>query len=104
MKYAIFKLGSRQYQAKEGDTILIDLQDISEGKSLTFSDVLLVADGDNVMIGTPVVAGAKITGEAEDMVKGKKIVTGKFRKREGYKRAYGQRHKYTPVKITQITA
>ena len=103
MKYAIFKLGSRQYQAKEGETLLLDLQEGDARKEVTFTDVLLYVDGDNIQIGTPVVAGAKITGLAGEMHKGVKVTTGKFRKREGYKRSYGQRHKYTPLKISSIT-
>ena len=103
MKYAIFKMGSKQYQAREGDTILLDLQEVEAGKEVTFPDVLLYADGDDVQIGTPVVDGAKIVGETGEIVKGKKVVTGKFRRRENFRRTYGQRPKYTPVKITQIT-
>jgi large subunit ribosomal protein L21 len=102
MKYAIIKIGSNQYQVKEGKTVLLDLQRTETGKEITFSNVSLYVDGNNVKIGNPVVAEAKVIGQVGEMVKGKKVVIGKFRKREGYRRTQGHRQKYTPVKITQI--
>ena len=103
MKYAIIKMGSKQYQVREGETVLVDLQKIETGKEITFSDVSLYVDDDNVKIGNPVIAGAKVIGQVGEMIKGKKVVIGKFRKREGYRRTQGHRQKYTPVNITQIT-
>lgn len=104
MKYAVIKMGSNQYQMEEGKTVLLDLQKTEPTKEMTFSDVVLYVDGDNVKIGTPLVNGVKVIGQAGEMVKGDKVVTAKFRKREGYRRTYGHRTKYTPVKVTQIVA
>jgi large subunit ribosomal protein L21 len=103
MKYAIIKMGSKQYQVKEGETVLVDLQKTKPGGEITFSDISLYVDGDNVKIGNPIIPGAKVIGQVGEMIKGKKVVIGKFRKREGYRRTQGHRQKYTPVKVTQIT-
>jgi len=103
MKYAVIKIGLNQYQVAEGETVLVDHKNLGPGKEITFSDVILYVDGDNVKIGTPVLTGAKVVGQAGEMIKGKKVVVGKFRKREGYRRTYGHRAQYTPVKITRIT-
>jgi large subunit ribosomal protein L21 len=103
MKYAIIKMGSKQYQVQEGKTVFVDLLSAEPNKDITFSEVILYVDGvDNVKVGTPLVEGAKVIGQAGEMVKGKKLTVGKFRRREGYRRTYGHRQKYTPVKITQI--
>ncbi|MFH1232039.1 MAG: 50S ribosomal protein L21 [Planctomycetota bacterium] len=104
MKYAIIKMGSKQYKVKEGETVLVDIKKTETGKEITFSDVSLYVDGDNVKIGNPMIAGAKVIGKVGEIVKGKKVMIGKFRKREGYHRTQGHRQKYTLVDITQIMA
>ena len=104
MKYAVIRMGSNQYQVEEGKTVMLDLQKTEPGKEITFPEVILYVDGDDVKVGNPLVNGVKVIGQADAMVKGRKIVTGKFRKREGYRRAYGHRDIFTPVKITQIVA
>lgn len=102
MKYAVIRMGSKQFQMQEGKTVMIDLQKTEPGKEITFAEVVLYVDGDNVQIGSPLVKGVKVVGLAGEMAKDKKVVTGKHRRREGYKRTYGHRTKYTPVKVTQI--
>ncbi|MDI6732691.1 MAG: 50S ribosomal protein L21 [Planctomycetota bacterium] len=102
MKYAVIKIGSKQYQVEEGKTVLVDLQKTKTGDEITFSEVVLYVDGETIKIGTPVLNGARVVGQTGEIVKDKKVVTGKFRRREGYRRSYGHRNKYTPVKITQI--
>ena len=104
MKYAVIRMGSKQFQMEEGKTVLVDLQKTEPGKEITFSEVVLYVDGDNIKIGSPLVKGVKVIGQAGEMVKDKKVTTGKLRKREGYRRTYGHRSKYTPVKVTQIVA
>ncbi|MBI5778225.1 MAG: 50S ribosomal protein L21 [Planctomycetes bacterium] len=104
MKYAVIRMGSKQFQMEEGKTVLVDLQKTEPGKEITFPEVVLYVDGDNIKVGSPLVKGAKVVGQAGEMVKDKKVFTGKHRRREGYKRTYGHRTKYTPVKVTQIVA
>jgi len=64
--------------------------------------VLLVGQGDTVQIGTPLVAGAKVTGEIVSHGRGTKIVVYKFRKRTNYRKKQGHRQAYTEIKITAI--
>ena len=61
MAYAIIKTGGRQFRVEEGDTLDVDLLDIEPGKTATFGDVLLFADGKDVTQGNPLVSGAKVT-------------------------------------------
>jgi large subunit ribosomal protein L21 len=104
MKYAVIRMGSKQFQMEEGKTVLVDLQKTEPGKEITFPEVVLLVDGDNIKIGSPLVKGCKVIGQAGEMIKDKKVVTGKHRRREGYRRTYGHRTKHTPVKVTRIDA
>jgi large subunit ribosomal protein L21 len=67
-----------------------------------FADVLLHAEGSNVTPGTPLISGAKVTGEVLKQVKDKKIVAFKYKRRKGYHRTVGHRRQLTQVKIETI--
>ena len=102
MAYAIIRTGGRQFRVAEGDTIDVDLLDVDAGKTTTFGDVLLFADGDNVTHGDPLVSGAKVTAEVLEQRKDKKVIAFKYRRRKGYHRTVGHRRKLTRVKIKSI--
>src|SRR5205814_8616767 len=101
MTYAIIKTGGRQYRVAEGDTIDVDLLEVEAGKTATFGDVLMFADGDKVTHGTPI-EGAKVTAEVVEQRKDKKVIAFKFRRRKGYHRTVGHRRKLTRLKIKSI--
>jgi len=103
MAYAIIKTGGRQYRVAEGDTIDVDLLDAEVGKTTTFGEVLLHADGDRLTHGDPLISGAKVTAEVVEQRKDKKVVAFKFKRRKGYHRTVGHRRKLTRVKIKSIT-
>ena len=102
MAYAIIKTGGRQYRVAEGDTIDVDLLDVEAGKSATFGDVLMYADGKELTHGNPLISGAKVTGEVVEQRKDKKVIAFKFKRRKGYHRTVGHRRKLTRVKIKSI--
>src|SRR5881392_2994634 len=102
MAYAIIKTGGKQFRVAEGDTLDVDLLDVEPGKTATFGDVLLFADGDNVTHGNPLVSGAKVTAEVLEQRKDKKVIAFKYRRRKGYHRTVGHRRKLTRVKIKSI--
>ena len=103
MAYAIIKTGGRQYRVVEGDTIEVDLLDAEVGKTTTFGDMLLHADGDKLTHGDPLISGAKVTAEVVEQRKDKKVVAFKFKRRKGYHRTVGHRRKLTRVKIKSIS-
>jgi len=103
MSYAIIKTGSRQFRVAEGDTIDVDLLDVDSGKTTTFGDVLMFADGKNVTHGDPLVSGAKVTAEVVEQRKDKKVIAFKYKRRKGYHRTVGHRRKLTRVKIKSIS-
>jgi large subunit ribosomal protein L21 len=102
MTYAIIKTGGRQFRVAEGDTLDVDLLDVEPGKTTTFGDVLLFADGKDVTHGNPLVSGAKVTAEVLEQRKDKKVVAFKYKRRKGYHRTVGHRRKLTRIKIKTI--
>jgi large subunit ribosomal protein L21 len=103
MAYAIIQTGGRQFRVAEGDTIDVDVLDIDAGKTATFADVLMFADGDKVTHGDPLISGAKVTAEVVEQRKDKKVIAFKYKRRKGYHRTVGHRHKLTRVKIKSIS-
>jgi len=103
MTYAIIKTGGRQYRVAEGDTVDIDLLDVDAGKTATFGEVLMFADGKQITHGDPLISGAKVTAEVVEQRKDKKVIAFKYRRRKGYHRTVGHRRKLTRVKIKSIT-
>ena len=102
MAYAIIRTGGRQFRVAEGDTLDVDLLNVEPGKTATFDDVLLFADGKDVTHGNPLVSGAKVTAEVLEQRKDKKVVAFKYKRRKGYHRTVGHRRKLTRIKIKTI--
>jgi large subunit ribosomal protein L21 len=100
--FAVFKSGGKQHRVSEGEVVRLELIDAEPGASLTFDEVLLVAEGDNVSVGAPYVAGGKVTAEVVGHDRHDKIRIIKFRRRKHYMRRAGHRQWYTDVRITGI--
>jgi large subunit ribosomal protein L21 len=103
MAYAIIRTGGRQFRVAEGDTVDVDLLDVEAGKTATFGDVLLFADGKDMTHGDPLISGAKVTAEVVEQRKDKKVVAFKYKRRKGYHRTVGHRRKLTRIKIKSIS-
>ncbi len=102
--YAVIKSGGRQYRVEQGATIRVDKLPGEAGTTVELPEVLLVADGENVKVGTPTVAGAKVTAEIVAQVLGEKLLVFKFRRRKAYRKKTGHRQPFTALKITGISA
>jgi len=103
MAYAIIKTGGRQYRVAEGETLDVDLLDVDVGKTATFGDVLMYADGKHLTHGDPLISDAKVTAEVIEQRKDKKVIAFKYKRRKGYHRTVGHRRKLTRVKIKTIS-
>ena len=101
--YAIIKTGGKQDVVEEGKVISIEKLDVEEGAEVTFDEVLLVS-GDDVKIGAPNVAGAKVTGKVLEQGKERKIRIFKYKAKSNYRRRQGHRQPFTKVKIEKIEA
>ncbi|MGS2742321.1 50S ribosomal protein L21 [Halomonas sp. LS-001] len=102
--YAVIKSGGKQYRVEEGQTLKLEKLEIPTGETIEFDEVLLVADGDDVTVGAPMVEGAKVSAEIVDHGRAKKINIIKFRRRKHSMKRQGHRQWFTEVKITGISA
>ena len=100
--YAIIETGGKQYKVEEGSVIFVEKLEVAEGESVTFDKVLAVANGDDLTIGTPVVAGAKVVGKVAKQGKAKKIYVFKMKRKKNYRRKIGHRQPFTKIEITKI--
>jgi large subunit ribosomal protein L21 len=101
--YAVIRTGGKQYRVSEGDTLRVEKLPGEEGSAITFSEVLMLG-GQNVKIGKPLVAGAKVSATIVAQDRAKKIIVFKMRRRKNYRRKNGHRQWFTEVKITGIGA
>jgi len=104
MRYAIVQSGGKQYRAVEGETIEVDRLNLEAGKKVDLKDILLVSDGENVVIGTPVVSGAKVAATVVEEFKGRKVIIFKYHPRKRYRLKKGHRQYYTRLMIESIQA
>lgn len=100
--YAVIKSGGKQYKVREGDTIRVEKINVEQGGEISLDDVLMVADGDDISIGTPVVAGATVAATVKSHGRGAKIKVVKFRRRKHHRKQMGHRQDYTELEITGI--
>jgi large subunit ribosomal protein L21 len=100
--YAVVKSGARQYRASVGDTIIVERLPVEPGQRLELNQVLLVADGEQVMVGQPTVSGAKVLATVVAQEKGPKIRIFKYRPKERYRLRAGHRQHYTRLRVDQI--
>lgn len=102
--YAVIETGGKQYRVAPGDVIEVERLDAQEGESVTLDRVMLVSDGENVKVGTPLVEGAKVTARVEAVGKHRKILVFKYRPKKNYRRRYGHRQPYSRLVIESIEA
>ncbi|MGL4827406.1 MAG: 50S ribosomal protein L21 [Enterovibrio sp.] len=102
--YAVFQSGGKQHRVSEGQTIRLEKIEVEAGSTVVFDSVLLVANGDNVAVGAPFVAGSKVTAEVVTHGRGDKVKIVKFRRRKHSRKQMGHRQWFTEVKITGISA
>jgi large subunit ribosomal protein L21 len=103
MKYAIVEDGGKQYRAAIGESIEVDRYPLELGEEIDMDHVLLIADGENVKVGTPFIEGAKIEATVVAHVKGPKVVVFRYKAKERIRSKTGHRQQYTKVRIDAIT-
>ncbi|ARU54907.1 MAG: 50S ribosomal protein L21 [Pseudomonadales bacterium] len=102
--YAVIVSGGKQHRVEEGEVLKLEKIEAETGKTIDFDRVLMVVNGEEVKIGEPVVAGAKVTAEILDHGRHKKVKIVKFKRRKHHMKQMGHRQWYTEVKITGINA
>lgn len=102
--YAVIVTGGKQYKVSEGDTLFIEKLEAEEGAAVTFDEVLMTADGENVNVGAPTVAGATVEAKVVKNGKAKKIYVFKMKRKKNERKKRGHRQPFTKVEITKINA
>ena len=102
--YAVVKTGGKQYRVAAGDVICVEKLDGQPGEMVKIEDVLLLVDGEQVVVGRPIVAQAAVSAEIVEQDKHRKVIIFKYRRRKRYRRRAGHRQPYTKLKVTAIEA
>ena len=102
--YAIIKTGGKQYRVSEGDVVYIEKLDVQPEETVNFEEVIAVGKEDGMVIGAPVVEGAKVVAKVLKNGKGKKITVFTYRSKKDSKRKMGHSQPYTKVEIVSINA
>lgn len=100
--YAVIETGGKQLRVSPGQTVDVERIAGTPGEQVRLGRVLLVADGDDVRVGAPVVDGAAVIGTVVGDVKGEKIIVFRYKSKVRYRRKTGHRQKYTRLKIDAI--
>src|SRR5210317_849903 len=98
--YAVIMTGGKQYRVNQGDKLRVEKLDAAEGESVNLDQVLMVVDGDDVKIGTPLLDGGRVTAEVKTHGRGDKVDIIKFRRRKHHMKRQGHRQAYTELEIT----
>ncbi len=102
--YAIIQSGGKQYRVSPGQVIDVDHLDVAKGTTVDLDRVLLIADGEKVTVGRPLVEGAKVVATSQGESKGKKIIVFKYKAKKRYYKKTGHRQLYTTLAIDRIVA
>jgi large subunit ribosomal protein L21 len=100
--YAIVETGGKQYRVQAGNRIKVDYLGIDEGKEIELSKVLLINDGDNMILGNPVIDNAKVTATCVGEGREKKVIVFKYKPKTRYRVKKGHRQPFTALRIDDI--
>ena len=100
--YAVIETGGKQYRVEVGTELEVELLDVEPGQSITLERVLLVADGAEAAVGTPVVDGAAVEAEVRRRDRGDKVIAFKYRPKARRRVKKGHRQELTVLRIADI--
>tara|TARA_B100001057_G_scaffold155823_1_gene156170 strand:+ start:76625 stop:77113 length:489 start_codon:yes stop_codon:yes gene_type:complete len=99
---AVIRTGGKQYSVNKDDIIIVEKLPEEQGKTITFSDVLMITEGEKTLVGTPYIENASVTAEVIEQSRSKKIIVFKKKRRQNYRRTMGHRQLQTKLKIIDI--
>lgn len=102
--YAVVRTGGKQYRLGVGDSVKVEKLPDEVGNIVELSQILMVSDGGEVKVGTPLVPGASVKAEIVGHGRNKKIRVFKMKRRKKYRRTQGHRQAFTQLKVTEINA
>ncbi len=101
--YAVIKTGGKQYRVSSGEKVKVEQLAAEVGSQITIDTVLMVADGDKISIGKPLVKGAKVKATVVDQGRGEKVRVFKMRRRKQSKKEQGHRQNFTEIQVDKIS-
>lgn len=101
--YAVIKTGGKQYRVAAGDTLKVETLPADVGQQVTLSEVLAVAEGDTVRVGTPFVAGAAVVATVLGHGRREKVTIFKMQRRKHFQKHGGHRQNFTELRIDSIS-
>ena len=102
--YAIVEIAGQQVKVAKDQKVFVNRLPVEEGKSVSFDNVLLIGDGDNITIGAPAINGAQIGAKVVKHLKGDKVIVFKKKRRKGYRVKNGHRQALSEIVIESIVA
>jgi large subunit ribosomal protein L21 len=102
--YAVIKTGGKQYRVSQGEKIKVEQIPADVGAEIVIDQVLMVGEGDAVKVGSPLVAGAKVTVKVLAHGRHEKVKIFKMRRRKHYQKHQGHRQNFTEIEIAGIAA
>ena len=101
--YAVIKTGGKQYRVSSGEKLKVEQLAADVGSEITIDQVLMVADGDKISIGKPLLEGAKVQATVVSHGRADKVKIFKLRRRKHYKKQQGHRQNFTEIQVNQIS-
>lgn len=102
--YAVVRTGGKQYKVKPGDRFTVEKVSGEKGSTIELSDVLLIVDGDQTIIGKPAIENSKVACEVLSQARSKKTIVFKFKKRKRYMKKRGHRQELTMLSVKSINS
>jgi len=100
--YAVIKAGGKQYKVSPGDVVRVEKLEQEPGTTVEFGEVLALNNDQNLVVGSPLVANARVSGTVVETGKAKKVLIFKYKRKKQYKVFRGHRQRFTAVKIDAI--
>lgn len=101
--YAVIKTGGKQYKVAAGGKLKVETLPAEVGAEVEIKDVLMVADGADIKVGTPMLAGATVRATILAHGRGEKVMIYKMRRRKHYRKTQGHRQNFTEIRIDGIS-
>lgn len=102
--YAVLVTGGKQYRVQEGDVIYVEKLDAEVESTIELDNILVLSKDEKLVVGKPVVEGAKVVATVLAQGKAKKIIVFKYKRKKDYRRKQGHRQPYTKLQIEKIEA
>jgi len=100
--YAVIRTGGKQYRVAPGEKLRVERLGAEVGQEVVLDEVLLVADGDALRMGAPLVAGASVRAKVLRHGRGEKVRIFKLKRRKHYRKSQGHRQNFTEIEIVGI--